>query len=480
MNTGILMTGVLLLQKSFGRDEKNRLLYQCIPYDKNSSIFLVPYDVKIGFQKMIVNKYVLFSSAGGIKRDIPIGILQQVLGDVSSLTAYYDYLLYSLDLFRNNKWAKQSVLVDIPRDLDLEDGNVENVFTIDNDGTMDYDDAFRFEKFKDGTCCVSVYITDVASLVFTHCRNENMLSIFSGVSTLYLPHRRIPMLLDQISQKVRLVAGSFRHCIAIHFFYDFVSGRFLRGVIDKHVRVLVEKNWNYWEVNSGTETGCGDFFRFTQGLLGGGGKSAKQVVAYWMVQYNRFMSNAFSGACFRRIQQDCLFGVGSGYDWFLYQQEYSLLGSGEKLVYCSGSGGEEKDWIIPMTNPIRRLADLYNQGLFLQVICLDDVKGGSMACFINDKMKSVAKIQRETQLLRFMEKREGTFETDGVVYRIEKKEKGENNRYFVYLNIVGGTGLFSSFKGDYDFTIPFHGRFKLFYFCKNHNVKKKIRVSPCF
>ena len=478
----MVLTGVLLLQKSYGRDEKNRLLFQCVPYDKSLPTFLVPYDVKIGFQKLVVNKYVLFSFVSW-KRDIPHGILRQVLGDVCVLKAYYDYLLYSVGMFKNTSWAKQPVDLLISHN-EGGGGDVETVFTIDNEGTVDYDDAFRFEVFKDGTCCVSVYITDVASLVFTQLSEDvSREAVFSGVSTLYMPHRRIPMLLDQISQQVSLVAGSLRTCVAVRFFYDFNTGQFLRGQCDKQVRVMVERNLSYFEI---FETGSvsNDLYRFTRRLnsmcWGGSGSSgfAKQMVAYWMIQYNRFMVGAFSGDCFRRHHK-----VRG--DWMcrlLEQQEYALLGSGEKLVF---GYGDDEDWIGPMTNPIRRKADLYNQAIFLQVVSLGKEKGDAMACIINRQMKTTAKIQRDTQLLHYMEKR-GTAEVDGVVYRIEPVIGGGcgcggDNRYFVYLDLGGGLGMFSSYKwGEchYSDSMPFRGKFRMFYFCKNHDLKKKIRVYP--
>jgi len=56
------IAGILLLEnnKTFGRTEnKKRLLYKCIPDDKHLPAFLVPYDIKIGFNKVYQNKYVI-------------------------------------------------------------------------------------------------------------------------------------------------------------------------------------------------------------------------------------------------------------------------------------------------------------------------------------------------------------------------------------------------------------------------------------
>ena len=49
-----IIPGVLILEgsKTFGRTPNNkRLYYRCIPDNKSFPVFLVPYDVKIGFSK---------------------------------------------------------------------------------------------------------------------------------------------------------------------------------------------------------------------------------------------------------------------------------------------------------------------------------------------------------------------------------------------------------------------------------------------
>lgn len=485
-----ILTGVLLLERSYGRDEKNRLLFQCVPYDNELSTFLIPYEIKIGFQKTVINKYVLFSFVA-FKKETPVGILRQVLGDVSSLTAYYDYLLYSTGLFKNKSWEKQPVdILYPPVYCNFDYSSSEKVFTIDNPETVDFDDAFRFELLDNNECCVSVYITDVATLIFKGLGdNVSRDDVFSNVSSLYMPHRRIPMLLNQITKQVSLVAGSFRFCIVVRFFYDFKTGSFLRSHYSR-VSVKVEKNWTY----SDLDLISNDLLSFTRRLIGNN-ISSKMMVAFWMVQYNRFMSDSISDFCFRkkhRIMDNWMTRI-------LEQQEYSLLGSGNDIEFSCFSGD---DWICPMTNPIRKKTDLYNQAILLQVVSLTEDEGKLLACNLNIQMKTVSKIQRNTQLLHFMEHHK-TFETEGVVYRVEPISSF-NNRCFVYLNVGGGLGLFSSFKvlrlctnnsptfiGDKDngcvkndlsfyetLIEPVSGRFKLFYFSKSHDLKKKICVSP--
>lgn len=321
-------TGVLFLHKTYGRDAKGRLLYSCISFSKVA--FLVPYDVKIGFHKNVVNKYVLFSFKGWEKGKT-MGVLDQVFGDVSSQLAYYDYLLHSHHLFRNTAWSKQVV------DLGVRDNSIECVgetaFTVDCAGTTDFDDAFRFEIFEDKTCRISVFITDVASFVFglPSCSSLSGIhpldKVCSGVSTMYLPHRRIPMLLDCISQQVRLVAGAVVPCVAVRFVYNYTTGYFIRAYSEKSVVVRVERNYSYAEFECGLAGGLFDFTRKMPEFGGGGGfkRGGGDVVAFWMVQYNRYITGVCLGKFMFRRPHDIDGSVG---DRLMDQQAYSLGGMG--------------------------------------------------------------------------------------------------------------------------------------------------------
>ena len=99
------LEGVLLLEgnKTFGRTpNKKRLYYRCIPNNKNYPVFLVPYDVKIGFSKHQQNKYVLFNYDNWTSKH-PYGELIEVLGDVDNLEVFYEYQLHCKKLHTSIK-----------------------------------------------------------------------------------------------------------------------------------------------------------------------------------------------------------------------------------------------------------------------------------------------------------------------------------------------------------------------------------------
>ena len=73
-------------------EKKKRLLYKCIPDDKYLPAFLVPYDIKMGFQKKLINKYVVFKFQSWDDKH-PHGSLIETLGDVNNLEVFYEYQL---------------------------------------------------------------------------------------------------------------------------------------------------------------------------------------------------------------------------------------------------------------------------------------------------------------------------------------------------------------------------------------------------
>ena len=101
--------GILLLEgnKTYGR-HKNRLLYKCIPHNKHLPIFLVPYELKIGFSKHFQNKYVLFSHDNWDTKH-PYGLLDETIGDVNVLTNTSRYLLHCNDLVYSHKKIQKKI-----------------------------------------------------------------------------------------------------------------------------------------------------------------------------------------------------------------------------------------------------------------------------------------------------------------------------------------------------------------------------------
>ena len=194
--------GVLVLKnnRKFGR-YKQKFLYKCIPDDKRLPIFLIPYNMKQGFHKNYVNKYVIFKYKNWDYKH-PYGELVNVLGNVSSLDTFYEYQLYCKSLYASiQKFTKETMkqlkehsqdyfIEMIKEKYKLENRVGRDVITIDPKTSKDFDDAFGMVE-TDTEYIISIYITNVTMWL-------DVLNVWSSfterVSTIYLPDRKRPML----------------------------------------------------------------------------------------------------------------------------------------------------------------------------------------------------------------------------------------------------------------------------------------------
>jgi hypothetical protein len=92
---GIMIYG----NKTYGRSNKGKFYYKCIPNDKRLPSFLVTYEQKdVGFNKKMVNKFVLFRFHKWEEKH-PIGAINQIVGDINVLSNFYEYQLYCKNLY---------------------------------------------------------------------------------------------------------------------------------------------------------------------------------------------------------------------------------------------------------------------------------------------------------------------------------------------------------------------------------------------
>lgn len=499
-------TGVLFLHQHFGR-HKTKLLYRCIPTNSSFPPCLIPYHAPIGFFKKPVHKYVLFQY---LETDFPgvasaCGQLDSVLGNMDDLHAYYDYLLHSKQLFYNNTWSRQkwtppqggvsssySNHFDIPLITAMDD-----VFTIDSKETVDFDDALQFDILDDGeTFRVSVYITCVAATL-VHGFHSNdldsntlpsdwiyaMNSFTSNSSTVYLPHRRIPMLKDVLSKQVSLTAGGEpRLCIAVRFSYHMNTCTFIKTELEL-VRVRVRYNWSWSEGNLYAQP----LHAFTQNLIQ---KStgisipgdSRDTVAFWMIQYNAFMTQFFHS------QQS--------YAWYrcspgkLTEHSTPELVHGENL-YLNAACSEFKflfdrisnvgidGIIVPMTNPMRRAVDLFNQYCLLYYFSLPVHTQliqyfHSLMPALNQNLRAVSKVQRDCRLLEHFHDSSLTSRLySGVLFHKFYNEEINCFHYSIFLRDLGVYLHWKSNTSYHEGIYPF----RLFYFKDALQTKQKIRVT---
>jgi len=234
LKPSLVIAGVLQLEnnKTFGRTiNKKRLLYKCIPDDKHLPSFLIPYDIKLNFTKVLKNKYVVFKYDNWNDKH-PHGILHESIGDVDLLEAFYEYQLYckslhiSLTDFTNktreilNKKTGNEFVEQILKNTNfqIEDRREQYIFTIDPLHSSDFDDGFSISHLNNGLVKVSVYISNV----YFWLETLGLWNSFSRrVSTIYLPDRRRPMLPTILSDTLcSLQKGQLRFALAMDILLD--------------------------------------------------------------------------------------------------------------------------------------------------------------------------------------------------------------------------------------------------------------------
>jgi len=213
--------------KTFGRHNKSKLYYKCIPDDVRLPLFLVPYEIQCGFSKVFQNKYVTINFTNWSQKQ-PYAMISQTIGDVNLLDNFYEYQLYckSLNYSIQNFQKQASKCVTkyggnfsqlfaeiVSKYPSIEDRTHLDVLTIDTAKTTDFDDAFSYSKLSDGTHILSIYISNV-SLLLDHF---NLWESFSNrIATIYLPDKKRPMLPTILSDNLcSLHAGMMRVALTL-------------------------------------------------------------------------------------------------------------------------------------------------------------------------------------------------------------------------------------------------------------------------
>ena len=162
---------ILVLEgdRIYGKTNKGRPLYRCIPDDRRIPEFLVPYTMKSSFNKKKYNKYVLFKFNNWNEKH-PEGRLVNVLGCVTMLDNFYEYQLYCKSLYasiqdftkktmRELKLKSENYFIDkMMNEYNVEDRRNFDIISIDPAGSKDFDDAFGLQKVNENTIKIGLVL----------------------------------------------------------------------------------------------------------------------------------------------------------------------------------------------------------------------------------------------------------------------------------------------------------------------------------
>ena len=516
VRTGIHYAGILLLEqnKTYGRTQnKKRLLYKCIPDDRHLPAFLIPYEIKLGFQKQQKNKYIVFQFDQWNQQH-PQGNLIETIGDTDQLSNFYEYQLYckslhiSLTDFTNktreqlqqkNQEENIQQMIENP-DFHIEDRrDIPNIMTIDPEHSTDFDDAFSIETLnetldKSNQYKISVYIANV----YVWLETLHLWKSFSNrISTIYLPDRKRPMLPTILSDSLcSLQEGVTRFAFAADFFIDQTTLDII-NIEYHHVAIKVNKNYRYEEHKLLYDN---PDYRLLFKLTTHFDKSvtdSHDLVAYWMVKMNatcgQTLANRnigiFRQATFTKkefiepnisnlqpkVQRIVQMWNNISGQYIIYDNKLEILHDGMKL----------KNY-IHITSPIRRLVDLLNHLWLSSSLGLIENLSEDANIFLekwirdidylNSSTRSIRKIQTDCEVLHrcFIDPTIMEKEHQGILF--DKIQK--NDQSFVYMVYLTDVKLLSRLKTYTEFDnysqMPFH----IYLFEDEHSFKKKIRVQP--
>lgn len=484
--------------KKPGKNKSNRLLYQCIPDDHRLPIFLVPYQIQSQFSKVQNNKYVLFKFSSWTNQH-PEGMLVETLGNVGNLNIFYEYQLYCKNLNISIKKFTQDTrthvqkytqneLIDHVLNNSIEKRiHIPNIFSIDPHNSTDFDDAFSIQHHEDSKTTISIYIANVAIWL----EKLNLWDSFSErVSSIYLPDSKRPMLPNILSDDLcSLKKGEPRFAIAMDILLD-ETNTVLKTSFMK-VLIQVENNFVYEEeallhyepyiqlkaIAKRMKKSTNDshdvvsFFMVKMNMEVGAYLATNRMGIFRDVQYKHSIDSEFQEDIShldedtQRVMKSWTNTVGqySNFNENIREHEFMKISN-----------------YVHTTSPIRRIVDLLNQIILLKLLGEESPKSEIFLerwlenlDYINASMRSIRKIQLNSELLERCSKQSYDAEYKGVLF-----DKIQNNDgLYVYMVYMKEINMMGRIKSHMDFENYSQHIFRIFIFEHEYNLKKKIQIQ---
>lgn len=420
------LPGILILQgnQTFGRTTNGRVLYKCIPHDNSLPIFLVPYDIKIGFQKKQLNKYILFRFSNWDGKH-PCGIITETIGQVDCFKSFCSYQMWTRNLVHSLTAFNQSIgrkiagvsdsqlVEDIKNDsrYNIADHSADYVFTIDPNGSVDLDDGFCIRE-QDGFTVITIHIANVYACIDFLGMWEHMTQ---RVSTIYLPDDRKTLLPPALSDRIcSLLENTRRITFAMEVTLDSNTGMIQNDSIRFfNSYVHVARNFRYEEKALLKNPHYKRLAAITC-KLDASAIDSHDVVAYWMVYMNSMAAKQLYAAktgIFRSViaeESSNRIPITSGNDetrrvlesWKNTHSTYQLFDENSDIRHMTLN----VDAYVHITSPIRRIVDILNQICFLGTNASIEStaflnKVSAQMDGLNRDVKSIQRVQMDCDML---------------------------------------------------------------------------------
>lgn len=506
--------GVLILtnNKTYGKF-KDKFLYKCIPDDIHIPHFLVPYEMKkMGFSKVFQNLYVTFKFTEWTTKH-PQGSLQQVIGPVDVLVNFYEYQLYCKHIHVSIQKFHKETMNAIRRLGDAEniidkisaDYNSSNrvnhydVFSIDPENSVDFDDAFSLQTLDKKTV-LSIYISNVP-LLLDHL---DLWDVFSKrISTIYLPDKKRSMLPSILSDSLCSLQEN-QNRVAFVLDITFEDGEIADTKLSNCV-ICVKKNYvyeepalkksnNYKLLLDLSRNYCKKVNYLTEI------KDSHDVVSFWMIFMNHYCAKElynsrcgiFRSTCVNNQAQDRTKNIpehirllwnnvsGQYIEWNKFNSENEQTSNKISLRH----EGLNIDLYAHITSPIRRIVDLLNM---IQIqenhSCFSySAKAkqfynhwSNEMDYINTTTKMIKRVQNECNLLELCEINNDLMDKNYQGYCLDAKVRDTKTyEYTIYLPELK---LYSRVFTCETLTLYEKYKFCMFVFHNEEKFKKKIRLQ---
>jgi exoribonuclease R len=535
--------GVLILEnnRTYGRTaNKKRLLYKCVPNNRQLPSFLVPYELTLGFSKSIPNKYVLIRFDSWEKEtERPHGLLVEVLGDVSNRTIYYDYQLYCRELrhsiapFIRTVREHTTHTTQYPPSAGGMGIIVCPPFSIDPHGSTDLDDAFSISPHptNSGNYIVSVYIANVFQMI----ESLGVWKSFSNrVSTIYLPDRKLPLLPPLLSDNLcSLLENEVRYAFIMDVEITSAGNILTDSATFRTESIKVSRNYQYESRELLMDNHYLDLLRMSK-LADPSICDSHDVVAFWMIQMNTICGSVLvrnntgilrgGGAPKAQEEDSPLMTLGNNLDestkqflknWKHTNCLYKVYDSSVIDLSSYHHSGLNTNTYAHITSPIRRLVDIVNQTLIIHRLGLVDNVSEDALEFcnhwieeiesINTSMKSIRKLQMECELIHLCEtdptlltavhsgvvfdkkcrKRgfavEGLSSKDNVITPEQRSSVGAgvsvDSACYSYMVYLNDLKRVARVRSIVDYSENTSLSFRMFFFMDEDNIRDKVRLQ---
>ena len=489
-NINIPCVLILFQNKTYGK-YKNKLLYKCIPSNKELPIFLVPYEIKnISFNKYFFNIFVTIKYISWTDKH-PIGTITNNLGNVDILSNFYEYQLYCKSLnisiqpfnnitskkirdFSSNYNILFDKIINTYPNIQNRNNDEWNIFSIDPINSQDFDDAFSIKILDNNKYLLSIYIANVPILIET----LDLWDFFSNrISSIYLPENiKKPMLPNILSNFLCSLQSNVNRLafvmdITIDEKYNIENISYCSSIIN------VSKNFYYDEPNLFQDKQYKLLFKIVNHLNITNNliidiQNSHHLVEYLMIFFNYYSSKTmlcFNEGIFKVFldntfyednithnithnitQQDSIINNNNIYDFI------QIFNSSSSYINIKEINKENKDFsllsyeekkkfkhpflnlnsYIHITSPIRRIVDLLNIIIIQKNLNIIQFSKKTIDFYnywinhldlINSSMKNIKKIQNDCSLLHLCFNTPNIYDKTFLGYSFNKKQYNKNN-----------------------------------------------------